>query len=402
MAVKWKTPNEGALGDSPLHPPVLLAPISIPFTDFRLISDGVASLWNRIVTASPLADSHPLLLSYDVHPTSAGPVLIEVNTNAGGVLAAFRAARALNCCCTNWEQKELYRRLLELFQRDLLGTADDRPVVAIVDDDLAEQPLLGEMQALAKLLSGASERVYVVDAKELRYSRGRLRYMDIPIDRLYWRSTDFVLEDPKHQAVLQAVSERSAIIAPAPDAYRAIADKRRFIDWSNEPVLASDPTSSRSLRIATTVAMSSRSTAEWFGDRKHWVFKPVSGHGSRGVYVGKSISRKRLAELPAEQYLAQEYVPHPVVERDSDEWKYDLRFFADRGEIIGSAARVFQGQVVGMRTSGSGFAPVQIGAMDCFRCAVARLQTERAGRKSELACAGISGPDACRPAAPQY
>ncbi len=148
--------------------------------------------------------------------------------------------------------------------------------------------------------------------------------------------------------------------------------------------------------------MSSRSTAEWFGDRKHWVFKPVSGHGSRGVYVGKSISRKRLAELPAEQYLAQEYVPHPVVERDSDEWKYDLRFFADRGEIIGSAARVFQGQVVGMRTSGSGFAPVQIGAMDCFRCAVARLQTERAGRKSELACAGISGPDACRPAAPQY
>ena len=112
--------------------------------------------------------------------------------------------------------------------------------------------------------------------------------------------------------------------------------------------------------------MTAKSVADWYAERQEWVFKPVSGHGSRGVYVGKSISRKRLAELPAEGYVVQRYAPHPVIDRDGHGWKYDVRFFADRASVIGAAARVFQGQVVGMRSAGSGFAPVQIGDTCCL------------------------------------
>ena len=111
--------------------------------------------------------------------------------------------------------------------------------------------------------------------------------------------------------------------------------------------------------------------ADWIADRKAWVFKPESGYASRGVYVGKSISRQKLAELPMDSYLAQHYAPHPILDRDGVEWKYDVRFFADRGQIIGAAARVFQGQVVGLRQPGSGFAPIRIAEACCLIGALA-------------------------------
>ena len=103
----------------------------------------------------------------------------------------------------------------------------------------------------------------------------------------------------------------------------------------------------------------------------------LAGYASRGVYVGKSISRHKLDELPADAYLAQRYAPHPVIDRDGKEWKYDVRFFADRGRVIGAAARVFHGQVVGMRTPGSGFAPIQVGSSCCLIGALAAASCDQ-------------------------
>jgi hypothetical protein len=348
-------------------PPVLAEPVPLSPSAMRLVAQGVAALWQRIVAAAPEAATRPLLLSYDVHPTPSGPVLIEVNTNAGGILAAHAAARAVNDCCADWEQGVLHGRLLELFRSDLLGPDAARAgVVAIVDDELARQPLLPEMQALAALMRDAAARVLVVDAAELRYTDGRLRHGDTAIDRVYWRSTDFLLEDPVHAPVRHALDEGSITLAPAPEAYRAIADKRRFVEWSREPVLARDAASGVEFRVAETLPMDTRPPEDWYRERRDWVFKPVSGFASRGVYVGKSVSRQKLSELPVGHYLAQRYAPHPVIDRDGAGWKYDVRFFADRGQIIGAAARVFQGQVVGMRTPGSGFAPIRVAEACCL------------------------------------
>lgn len=346
---------------------VLEQPVQVSVEAFRLVSAGVEALWQRIVVADPLADVRPLLLSYDVHPTPEGPALIEVNTNAGGVLTAIEAARLGNECCADFEQGQLEARLLAVFKRDLLGsTRDQTGVVAIVDDRLDAQTLLPEMQALANLIRSHAINVLVVDAAELTYKDGRLRHGGTAIDRVYWRSTDFLVADPEHAPIQRAVSEGSTILAPSPQSYRAIADKRRFVEWSSQPELARDKTSGLSFRLAETVPMSDRTADDWYSERSEWVFKPASGYASRGVYVGKSISRRKLAELPADAYLAQRYAPHPVVDRDGKEWKYDVRFFADRGQVIGAAARVFTGQVVGMREPGSGFASIRVGASCCL------------------------------------
>lgn len=66
-------------GLSVLDDAVPVSPVAM-----RLVPVGVQALWKRIVEVHPQAESRPLLLSYDVHPSPEGPVLIEVNTNAGG------------------------------------------------------------------------------------------------------------------------------------------------------------------------------------------------------------------------------------------------------------------------------------------------------------------------------
>lgn len=350
----------------------LAEPVPVSPAAFALLARGIETLWARIVAADAAAEQNPLLLSYDVHPAPSGPVLIEVNTNAGGVLTALQAARQVNACCGDWEQRQLESRLLELFRRDLLG-AEHAGVVAIVDDDLASQPLLPEMRALAVLMRPYAEEVRVLDVAQLHFSGGRLRHGGTAIDRVYWRSTDFLLNEPRHAAVRRALESGAITLAPSPAAYRAIADKRRLVEWSKMPELARNPDGLR-FAIAETVPMDQRPLQEWYAQRAEWVFKPVSGHASRGVYIGKSISRRKLAELPAADYLAQRYAPHPVIDRDGREWKYDLRLFADRGHIIGAAARVFQGQVVGMRAEGSGFAPIRVDAACCLISALITAQ----------------------------
>jgi hypothetical protein len=368
-------PDPAPPADRPTAPAVLTDSVPLSPAALRLVAAGIAALWQRIVAAHPEADVRPLLLSYDVHPTPDGPVLIEVNTNAGGILSAHTAARAVNACCADWEQGVLHDRLLELFRRDLLGpAAATASVVAIVDDQLERQALLPEMQALAQLMRRDGHDVRVLDAAGLAFAQGRLRHGDLAIDRVYWRSTDFLLEDPAHVPVRQALDAGAITLAPAPGAYRAIADKRRFIEWSRQPQLARDAASGVVFSIAETVAMNTRSAEDWYAQRRDWVFKPASGYASRGVYVGKSISRSKLAELPGEHYLAQRYAPHPVIDRHGSEWKYDVRFFADRGQIIGAAARVFQGQVVGLRTPGSGFAPVRVDTACCLTGALLGAQ----------------------------
>jgi hypothetical protein len=178
-----------------------------------------------------------------------------------------------------------------------------------------------------------------------------------------------------HAPIRQAVLSGYVVLAPSPEAYQAIADKRRLVNWSKQPELARDAVTGLTFRVAETVPLNERTATDWYAQRNEWVFKPVSGHASRGVYVGRSISRIKLAQLPADSYLAQRYAPHPIVDRDGRDWKYDVRFFADRGQVIGAAARVFHGQVVGMRSPGSGFAPIRVDSTCCLVGALTQART---------------------------
>jgi hypothetical protein len=95
--------------------------------------------------------------------------------------------------------------------------------------------------------------------------------------------------------------------------------------------------------------------------RKDLVFKPVDRFGSKGVFVGKSISRKRFNELEPQLTIAQQLVPPSQLEDAAGQsYKTDLRLFAWRNKALGVAARLYQGQVTNLNTEGGGFAAVEL------------------------------------------
>ena len=98
-----------------------------------------------------------------------------------------------------------------------------------------------------------------------------------------------------------------------------------------------------------------------WAQRKHLIFKPVARYGSKGVLVGKSISRTRFAELEPLETLVQDLVPpSQIQDSDGNSFKVDLRLYAWRGRSLGIAARLYQGQVTNLQTVGGGFAAVNL------------------------------------------
>ena len=97
--------------------------------------------------------------------------------------------------------------------------------------------------------------------------------------------------------------------------------------------------------------------------RNEWVFKPTAAHGSRGVYRGDKISRRRFdAIVAAGGFVAQRAVAPGEVEVPTSEgprrMKFDVRAYAYRDEILLLGARVYQGQVTNLRTPGGGFSAI--------------------------------------------
>ncbi|MDH3466110.1 MAG: hypothetical protein OES26_09405, partial [Gammaproteobacteria bacterium] len=69
----------------------------------RVINNG--SYRDRVLAAAPSSARHDfgprgVFFGYDFHLGAAGPQLIEINTNAGGVLLNLYLAAAQQACCT--------------------------------------------------------------------------------------------------------------------------------------------------------------------------------------------------------------------------------------------------------------------------------------------------------------
>jgi hypothetical protein len=107
--------------------------------------------------------------------------------------------------------------------------------------------------------------------------------------------------------------------------------------------------------------MSQLDVEDVWADKANWVLKPLTRFGSRGVILGRKISRKRFDEFKPEDTLVQKFIPPSLTPGQADAaYKTDYRLFAYRDRVLGILARLFQGQVTNMRTPGGGFARVQI------------------------------------------
>lgn len=208
--------------------------------------------------------------------------------------------------------------------------------------------------------------VEIVTPEQLQADATGVTVAGQPVDLIYNRHCDFFLEEPQLADIRIAYLAGKVCLSPNPFAYGLLADKRRMILWSDDAALTALGVSEKVRRLLTTVVPRSRLLSECDPDqvweeRKGLVFKPVTRFGSRGVLMGKGISRKRFAEQEAETTLVQDLVP-PSVEtaQDGQGYKVDIRLFVYRNHLLGIGARLYQGQVTNLRTEGGGFAPVRL------------------------------------------
>ena len=309
-----------------------------------------------------------LMMGYDFHLTEDGPRLIEVNTNAGGGYLAWLADTQLSQLDPDRLSKRLAERVFESFLGEWSDfSASARPLrrVAIVDEAPEEQPLFMEMSAFSQWLAGMGVDAEVVPPEQLRTDASGVFSNGARIDLIYNRHCDFFLETPQMAALRDAYLNRTICLSPNPHVYGLLADKRRMIIWSDEAMLRELGLKDAERNLLLDLVPKSRLLAdcdleEIWQQRKKLVFKPVSRFGSRGVLMGKSISRHRFLEQDPATTLVQKLVSPALTLGDGETFKTDLRLFVYRNRPLGIGARLYQGQVTNMRTAGGGFAPIEL------------------------------------------
>ncbi|MEA3544174.1 MAG: hypothetical protein U9R69_03030 [Thermodesulfobacteriota bacterium] len=310
-----------------------------------------------------------LMMGYDFHLTANGPRLIEVNTNAGGGYIAWLSEQLAGKASPLYLSKRFQQRLLQSYLQEWHDfSGGERPLkrVAVVDEDVEQQPLLPEMVGCCDWLSQYGIDAQVASLEELQVQHDGVYLQGKIVDLIYNRHCDFYLEAALMAELKSAYLGGLVCLSPNPFAYGLLADKRRMILWSDAAALDSLELSfqDRALlleMVPSSVLLSGQNRDDIWSRRKKLILKPVTRFGSRGVLMGKGITKKRFADLDPETTLVQQVVaPSVETTEDDQEFKMDLRLFVYRNHLIGVGARLYQGQVTNLRTEGGGFAPVRI------------------------------------------
>ena len=311
-----------------------------------------------------------VFMGYDFHLGDAGPRLIEVNTNAGGALlnglhtAALCDPEKLACLCSDLLPVEtIQSRILGTFADEFAAARGPGAVlrrVAIADDRPREQFLYPEFELFAELFAKAGIDAEIVDTAALGAARG--------FDLVYLRDTDFTLATPRTRALRDAYLAREVVVTPAPREHHLLANKRRLALFSSREALARLGVAEEEAEFLTGIVPETRLLAELgaeraWAERHDWVFKPCAAYGSKAVYRGDKLTRRKLEEIAREPgYLAQRRVDPGEVRVDTldgpRDMKFDVRAYAYRGEILLLGARVYQGQVINLRSAGGGFSAI--------------------------------------------
>ncbi len=311
-----------------------------------------------------------LMMGYDFHLGTDGPRLIEVNTNAGGAFVAWQSQMRDLQGGDGIPLSERYQqRLLFSFQREWREFSRARQALqclVILDEDPPNQPLYPEMVSCRDWLISHGIDARIADPGDLQTGTDGLYHQGRKVELIYNRHCDFYLEDEAQASLRSAYLAGNICLSPNPFAYGLLADKRRMILWSDEEELQQLGLLAARTRLLLGMVPLSRLMADMdatqlWNERKELIFKPVNKFGGRGVLMGKSITRKRFAELEPDSTLVQQLVaPSQVTNPDGESFKLDLRLFVYRDHLLGVGARLYQGQLTNLRTPGGGFAPVRI------------------------------------------
>lgn len=311
-----------------------------------------------------------VMMGYDFHLTEGRAKLIEVNTNAGGALLSYLAHFPQAALAAEDLPHRLKAQLLRSFADEIGGYSGGRLKrprhIAIVDEQPQEQFLYPEMSAFAELFGQWGSEASIADPSQLQAGPDGVRIDGETVDLLYNRHCDFYLESEAMTGIRAAYLAGTVCLTPNPFSYGLLADKRRMALWSDPQRLKELGLASRDEELLAATVPQSRMLDEFdreklWKQKKGWVFKPVSRFGSRGVLLGRKMTRGRFDALDADDTLVQELAEPSLTENPGGEpMKTDFRLYAYRNRILGVAARLYRGQVTNMRTEGGGFAPVKV------------------------------------------
>ena len=297
--------------------------------------------------------------------------LIEANTNASGYLIGSLVHKIHNL-----DFKPMQAKLLQMFY-DSLDSANS--TLYVMDEQPVKQKMYLEFLLYQELLSQNGLTLNISDSLELDQkinallesstSNGTHNKKSIGI---YNRSTDFYLEN--HPNLLKLFINQQIKLSPHPVGYDLFAHKDNLHDWSkmmtDTDILAKLEISKNDSDVFQSFLLQSQPVQNLFQDfeqawleRKKYFFKPSDSYGGKATYRGASISKKYFENAWSENFLAQAYFPPAKLkDKEGQNWKFDLRVYVYKDEIIFSLARVYQGQTTNFNTLGGGFAPVSFKA----------------------------------------
>ena len=383
--------RDNPIGANELNKIFSATPVFVPKTEIETMVRIVAAIESaarlpsyqqQVLSWAPKIaafDPGPIgaFMGYDFHLGSDGPQLIEINTNAGGAFLNVALARAQKQCCHPSEQSADITKMLDGFeeavtsmfiqewQRQSATAMPNR--IAIIDNDPKNQFMFLEFQLARQLLQAKGVDTVILDPSELDYVDGALTAHGQKIDMIYNRLVDFAFENPNHAVLKSAYLEGAVVVTPNPHVHAMLANKQNLTLLSDSQTLRAwglDEAAARYLEksIPKTKLVSKDEAAALWRTRRQLFFKPVAGHGSKGVYRGSKLTRRVFENILDEDYIVQTFVPAGERSIKIDDTvttrKVDIRLYTYDGQLLLPAARVYQGQTTNFRTPGGGFAPV--------------------------------------------
>ena len=303
---------------------------------------------------------------YDFHLTPEGPKLIEINSNAGGAFLVALLEEA------HGKKEALHTqkiRFMQMFLNEWHQVRGEKPLksIAIVDDDPVHQYFYPEFLLFQSLFKAQGIDAVITDPKWLFRKNGQLMLRadskETVIDLVYNRLTDFDLAEPQHQILKEAYLADEIVLTPHPYAYALYANKYNLTLLSNATFLRSCHVEEKSIaQLQETIPFATILDAENADDlwqqRKKLFFKPLTSYGGKGVYRGKTMTKRVFQTMLKNHYIAQTFIPPSEMTIGNLTRKIDVRAYVYRGEILNFSARLYQGQLTNFRTPGSGFAMV--------------------------------------------
>lgn len=341
-----------------------------------------AAYRSKVLAAAPASARRDLgpsgvFFGYDFHLGATGPQLIEINTNAGGVLLSLYLAAAQQDCCDAVSNFFGQRRTFEDAEQDIVAMfraewRSQRPgsalrTIAIVDHEPSSQFLHPEFLLFQSLFERHGIEAVIADPSEFEIRNDTLCAGKREIDLVYNRLTDFYLELPANARLLEAYQRNIAVVTPAPFHYALYADKRNLALLSDRDQLLQLGVSIDDIEILQdslprTVIVREHNADRLWADRKQLFFKPSVGYGSRGAYRGAKLTTRVWQDIVRGDYVAQAMIAPSerqlVIDGKKQSLKLDIRCVSYRGEVQQLIARLYTGQTTNLRSAGGGLATV--------------------------------------------